>query len=177
MKTRAAEYWVIAILSFGALFFIKQVQTISNITLPGGIGPRTFPLITFWAILILNLCLLGGLIWEKIGAKKAAPPGEGVQTKLLWRIVPYIPRKTLFVFHVSYWSFSGGIGFYSAFLFVTGASLLLVQERSLWRSLVLAGVSWRFYSLSTSLDRWRKVKDFMRQGREMKLLLIFNGLQ
>jgi len=144
MKTRAAEYWVIAILSFGALFFIKQVQTISNITLPGGIGPRTFPLITFWAILILNLCLLGGLIWEKIGAKKAAPPGEGVQTKLLWRIVPYIPRKTLFIIFmcillVFLWRYLGFIPV--AFLFVTGASLLLVpkEKRSLWRSLVLAG--------------------------------------
>lgn len=144
MKTRAAEYWVIAILSFGALFFIKQVQTISNITLPGGIGPRTFPLITFWAILILNLCLLGGLIWEKIGAKKAAPPGEGVQTKLLWRIVPYIPWKTLFIIFmcillVFLWRYLGFIPV--AFLFVTGASLLLVpkEKRSLWRSLVLAG--------------------------------------
>ncbi|NLC54116.1 MAG: tripartite tricarboxylate transporter TctB family protein [Firmicutes bacterium] len=145
MKSRAAEYWVIAILSFGALFFIKLAQNVSTITLPGGIGPRTFPLITFWAILILNACLLAPIIWEKVRAKKAArSEGEG-QTKLIWRIVPYIPRQTLIVIImclllVFLWRYLGFL--VVSFLFVTGASLLLVsaEKRSIWRSLVLAGV-------------------------------------
>ena len=145
MKSRAAEYWVIAILSFGALFFIKHAQNVSTIALPGGIGPRTFPLITFWAILILNACLLVPIIWEKVRAKKAArSEGEG-QTKLIWRIVPYIPRQTLIVIImclllVFLWRYLGFL--VVSFLFVTGASLLLVsaEKRSIWRSLVLAGV-------------------------------------
>lgn len=145
MKTRAAECWVIAILSIGALFFIQHAQNVSTITLPGGIGPRTFPLITFWAILILNASLLGSIIWEKIKANKAAPPEDESETKLIWRVIPYIPRQTLIVIImclllVFLWRYLGFI--VVSFLFVTGASLLLVStgKRSIWRSLVLAGV-------------------------------------
>lgn len=145
MKTRAAEYWVIAILSIGALFFIKQAQNVSTVTLPGGIGPRTFPLITFWAILILNACLFGTRLWEKVRAKKVVTPEGEARTAIIWRIIPYVPRQTLIVIVmclllVFLWRYLGFI--VVSFLFVTGASLLLVPEgkRSIWRSLVLAGV-------------------------------------
>ncbi|HBR30130.1 MAG TPA: hypothetical protein DD789_11930 [Firmicutes bacterium] len=145
MKQRVAECWVIGILSIGALFFIKQAQNVASTTLPGGIGPRTFPLITFWAVLILNACLLGSIIWEKVKTKKAAPTEDESQTKLIWRVIPYIPRQTLNIIImclllVFLWRYLGFI--VVAFLFVAGASLLLVPEekRSLRRSLVLAGV-------------------------------------
>ena len=145
MKSRAAEYWVITILSICALFFIYQTRYVSDLTLPGGVGPRTFPLITFWTILVLNACLLASMLWRKGRAKKGAPP-EGVdQRKGIWRIVPYIPRRTLLVIQmclllVLLWRY---LGFpVVSFLFVAGASLFLVppEKRSLWRSLVLAAV-------------------------------------
>ncbi|HEY8391812.1 MAG TPA: tripartite tricarboxylate transporter TctB family protein [Capillibacterium sp.] len=145
MKSRAAEYWVIAILSICALFFIYQAQYVSDLTLPGGIGPRTFPLITFWSILILNACLLTLMLWKKKRAKKGVPSEEEAQTKRIWRIIPYIPRRSLLVILmclllVILWRYLGFL--VVSFLFVAGASLFLVpaEKRSVWRSLVLAGV-------------------------------------
>ncbi|HBR29658.1 MAG TPA: hypothetical protein DD789_09510 [Firmicutes bacterium] len=145
MKARAAEYWVIGILTVGAIFFINQAQNVSSATLPGGIGPRTFPLIIFWAILILTACLVGAIIWEKVKEKKVVSIEVESHTNLIWRIIPYIPRQTLIVIAmclllVFLWQYLGFI--IVAFLFVAGASLFLApaEKRSIPRSLVLAAL-------------------------------------
>jgi hypothetical protein len=145
MKARAAEYWVIGILSIGAIYFINQAQNVSSAALPGGLGPRTFPLLTFWAILLLNAWLVGSIIWNNLKAKKETLTKEKSQTKLIWRIIPYTSRQTLGIIFACLllaflWKYFGF--FLVSFLFVAGASWFLtpVGRRSIVRPLALAGV-------------------------------------
>jgi hypothetical protein len=145
MKARAAEYWVIGILSIGAIFFINQAYNVSSAALPGGLGPRTIPLITFWALILLNACLVSSIIWNHRQVKSKAPAEEPSQTKLVWRIIPYTPRQTLGIILaclllVSLWRYLGF--FWVSLLFVAGGSWFLspAGKRSAVRSLLLAGV-------------------------------------
>lgn len=144
MKTRAAECWVIAILSVGAIFFMNQTQNLPSATLPGGIGPRAFPIITFWMILILNTFLMASIIWNELRGKKAVSTERESQIRLIWKIIPYIPHQVLgiivmcllFVFFWQYFGFS-----LAAFLSVFGGSLFLAPKgrHLILHSLIVAG--------------------------------------
>ena len=147
MKERTAEYWVIAILSIGAIYFITLTKDLPSAGLVGGIGPRTFPLGAFWSILALNALLIGSSIFKqlkekKTGAEQGSEPGKA---DWLWKIIPRTPVTAvglilmLLVF-AALWEFLGFVIASSLFIFIVSLYLTPQEKRSVSRSLLLAVV-------------------------------------
>jgi hypothetical protein len=125
-------------------FSLTKPKNVSSSRLPGGLGPRTFPIIVFWAVLLLNAWLVGSMIYDKAKAAKGMPTGES-EMNVAWRIVPYVPGQTwgmifislLFVFLWQYLGFC-----LVSLLYIAGVSWFLTpsRKRSIVRSLVFAGI-------------------------------------
>ncbi len=144
MKDRAAECWVLGMTSVGALFFINQVKDVSSRRLPGGLGPRTFPLIVFWAVLLLNAWFVGSMMYDKAKAAKRMSTRES-EMNVAWRMVPYIPGQTWGMIFISFlfvflWQYLGFC--LVSLLYIAGGSWFLtpLRKRSIVRSLVFAGI-------------------------------------
>lgn len=142
MKDKTAEYWVIAILSLGALFFITLADKLPSASLSGGIGPRTFPLATFWLVLTLNALLIMKAVRDRIKEKRTGRKDE-VGTGLIWKIIPKTPWITVgtIIMILLYALLLELLGFpLTTGLFILVSSLFLApkEKRSFPRSLLLS---------------------------------------
>ena len=144
MGEKAAELWVIAILSCLAIYFLTIVDEIPFSSLPGGLGPRTFPRAVFIIILVLNTVLLVSDYFEKRKRTSAQRsdtilPAQGT----VWKIFPYINPKVLGVAGLAVlltfgWQKIGFLISSFVFLFITALLVAPSGKKPLRTSLILS---------------------------------------
>lgn len=144
MGEKAAEYWVIAILSCASIYFLTIVDEIPFSSLPGGLGPRTFPRAIFILILVLNAILLAPRFFEKKKHEDAGKPDFAIpEAGTVWKIFPYINPKVLGVAGLSVlltvcWQKAGFLTSSFIFLFLTALLVAPSGKKPIRNSLLLS---------------------------------------
>ena len=143
MKEKSAEFWVVAILSCLAVYFLTLVDEIKFTSLPGGLGPRTFPRAIFILILVLSAILVLMRFLEKKETVDRKKNRNGRDQDVVWRIFPFIDPKVLTVAFMSVgfmvlWEKIGFLISSVAFVFFTALVVAPPEKRSVRNSAVLA---------------------------------------
>lgn len=143
MKEKSAELWVVGILSCLAVYFLTLVDEIKFTSLPGGLGPRTFPRAIFILILVLSATLVLMRFLERKDSVDREKDSGGSGQDVIWRIFPYIKPQVLTValMSVGFMVLWEKIGFLiSSVAFVFFAALVIAppEKRSVRNSAVLS---------------------------------------